>query len=157
MKIFASKPTRQDIFISVIIFLCGILFYIGMSKFRGIGKGQGQVQTKEITQQIKPIKEKSVVSWVTLYHPTKKECGNNKNITFSGEKGNIGGCAVSQKMLDYYCNIGDTIVIDSGTFKGRYKVNDKAGSKGLLIDIWRPIGDTLKDCYKTKVIVKTRR
>ena len=38
MKIFASKPTRQDVFISIIIFLCGILFYIGMSKFRGVGK-----------------------------------------------------------------------------------------------------------------------
>ena len=57
-------------------------------------------------------------------------------------------------MLDYYCNIGDTIVIDSGTFKGCYKVNDKAGSKGLLIDIWRPIGDSLKGCYKTKIKIK---
>jgi hypothetical protein len=38
MKIFASKPTKQDIFISIIIFLFGILFYIGMSKFRGVGK-----------------------------------------------------------------------------------------------------------------------
>ena len=38
MKIFSSKPTRQDVFISIIIFLCGILFYIGMSKFRGVGK-----------------------------------------------------------------------------------------------------------------------
>ena len=154
MKIFASKPTKQDIFISIIIFLCGILFYIGMSKFRGIGKDQTKEITQEIKPKIKPIKEKSVVSWVTLYHPTKKECGNNKNITFSGEKGNIGGCAVSQKMLDYYCNIGDTIVIDSGTFKGRYKVNDKAGSKCLLIDIWRPIGDSLKGCYKTKIKIK---
>ena len=68
MKIFASKPTKQDIFISMMIFLFGILFYIGMSKFRGVGKDK----TKEITQQIKPIKEKSVVSLVTLYHPTKK-------------------------------------------------------------------------------------
>lgn len=38
MKIFASKPTKQDIFISIIIFLFGILFYIGMSKFRSVGK-----------------------------------------------------------------------------------------------------------------------
>lgn len=38
MKIFSSKPTKQDIFISIIIFLCGISFYIGMSKFRGVGK-----------------------------------------------------------------------------------------------------------------------
>ena len=69
MKIFATKPTKQDTFIAIIIFLCGILFYIGMSKFRGIGKGQTKEITQEITQQIKPIKEKSVVSWVTLYHP----------------------------------------------------------------------------------------
>lgn len=153
MKIFSTKPTKQDTFIAIIIFLCGILFAIGISKFKGVG---GKCQTKEITQEIKPIKERSVVSWVTLYHPTAEQCGNNKNITFSGEKGSIGGCAVSQKMLDYYCNIGDTIVIDSGCFKGRYKVNDKAGSNGLLIDIWRPIGDSLKDCYKTKVIIKNK-
>ena len=38
MKIFASKPTKQDIFISVIIFLCGILFCFGISKFKGVGK-----------------------------------------------------------------------------------------------------------------------
>ena len=127
-----------------------VLFVIMTRKYIELRKSQ----TKEITQQIKPIKEKSVVSWVTLYHPTAEQCGNNKNITFSGERGSIGNCAVSQKMLDYYCNIGDTIVIDSGVFKGRYKVNDKAGSNGLLIDIWRPIGDTLKGCYKTKIKIK---
>ena len=143
----------QKTLFRILICIFFILFVITVRKYIELRKSQ----TKEITQQIKPIKEKSVVSWVTLYHPTAEQCGNNKNITFSGEKGNIGGCAVSQKMLDYYCNIGDTIVIDSGTFKGRYIVNDKAGSKGLLIDIWRPIGDSLKGCYKTKVIVKTRR
>ena len=82
MKIFATKPTKQDVFIAMIIFLCGVLFYIGMSKFKGVGKDK----TKEITQEIKPIKERSVVSWVALYHPTAEQCGNNKNITFSGEK-----------------------------------------------------------------------
>ena len=140
----------QKTLFRILICIFFVLFVIMVRKYIELRKSQ----TKEITQQIKPIKEKSVVSWVTLYHPTAEQCGNNKNITFSGEKGNIGGCAVSQKMLDYYCNIGDTIVIDSGTFKGRYKVNDKAGSKGLLIDIWRPIGDTLKDCYKTKIKIK---
>ena len=143
----------QKTLFRILICIFFILFVITARKYIELRKSQ----TKEITQQIKPIKEISVVSWVTLYHPTAEQCGNNKNITFSGERGSIGGCAVSQKMLDYYCNIGDTIVIDSGTFKGRYIVNDKAGSKGLLIDIWRPIGDSLKGCYKTKVIVKTRR
>ena len=140
----------QKTLFRILICIFFILFVITVRKYIELRKSQ----TKEITQQIKPIKEKSVVSWVTLYHPTAEQCGNNKNITFSGEKGNIGGCAVSQKMLDYYCNIGDTIVIDSGTFKGRYIVNDKAGSKGLLIDIWRPIGDSLKGCYKTKIKIK---
>ena len=140
----------QKTLFRILICIFFVLFVITARKYIELRKSQ----TKEITQQIKPIKEKSVVSWVTLYHPTAEQCGNNKNITFSGERGNIGGCAVSQKMLDYYCNIGDTIVIDSGCFKGRYKVNDKAGSKGLLIDIWRPIGDTLKDCYKTKIKIK---
>ena len=140
----------QKTLFRILICIFFVLFVIMARKYIELRKSQ----TKEITQQIKPIKEISVVSWVTLYHPTAEQCGNNKNITFSGEKGNNGGCAVSQKMLDYYCNIGDTIVIDSGCFKGRYKINDKAGSKGLLIDIWRPIGDSLKGCYKTKIKIK---
>src|SRR5574343_293149 len=140
----------QKTLFRILICIFFVLFVIIARKYIELRKSQ----TKEITQQIKPIKEISVVSWVTLYHPTAEQCGNNKNITFSGEKGNIGGCAVSQKMLDYYCNIGDTIVIDSGCFKGRYKVNDKAGSNGLLIDIWRPVGDSLKGCYKTKIKIK---
>jgi len=140
----------QKTLFRILICIFFVLFVITARKYIELRKSQ----TKEITQQIKPIKEISVVSWVTLYHPTAEQCGNNKNITFSGEKGHVGGCAVSQKMLDYYCNIGDTIVIDSGTFKGRYVINDKAGSNGLLIDIWRPVGDSLKGCYKTKVIIK---
>ena len=140
----------QKTLFRILICIFFICFVIMARKYIELRKSQ----TKEITQQIKLIKEISVVSWVTLYHPTAEQCGNNKNITFSGEKGSIGNCAVSQKMLDFYCNIGDTIVIDSGCFKGSYKVNDKAGSKGLLIDIWRPIDDSLKDCYKTKIKIK---
>ena len=140
----------QKTLFRILICIFFVLFVITARKYIELRKSQ----TKEITQQKAPIKEISVVSWVTLYHPTKKECGNNRNITFNGEKGYIGGCAVSQKMLDYYCNIGDTIVIDSGVFKGRYVINDKAGSKGYLIDIWRPIGDSLKGCYKTKIKIK---
>ena len=140
----------QKTLFRILICIFFICFVIIARKYIELRKSQ----TKEITQKIKPIKERSVVSWVTLYHPTKKECGNNHNITFNGEKGHVGGCAVSQKMLDYYCNIGDTIVIDSGCFKGRYKINDKAGSKGLLINIWKHKDDRLKDCYKTKVIIK---
>jgi len=144
----------QKTLFRILICIFFILFVITARKYIELRKSQTKEITQEIKPKIKPIKERSVVSWVTLYHPTVEQCGNNKNITFSGEKGNIGGCAVSQKMLDYYCNIGDTIVIDSGCFKGRYKVNDKAGSKGLLIDIWRPVGDSLKGCYKTKIKIK---
>lgn len=140
----------QKTLFRILICIFFVLFVITARKYIELRKSQ----TKEITQQIKPIKEISVVSWVTLYHPTAEQCGNDKNITFSGKKGNIGGCAVSQKLLDYYCNIGDTIVIDSGVFKGRYVINDKAGSKGYLIDIWRPVGDSLKGCYKTKIKIK---
>ena len=140
----------QKTLFRILICIFFVLFVITVRKYIELRKSQ----TKEITQQIKPIKEISVVSWVTLYHHTKKECGNNRNITFNGEKGHVGGCAVSQKLLDYYCNIGDTIVIDSGVFKGRYVINDKACSKGLLIDIWRPVGDSLKGCYKTKIKIK---
>ena len=142
----------QKTLFRILICIFFVLFVITARKYIELRKSQ----TKEITQQIKPIKEISVVSWVTLYHPTKKECGNNRNITFNGEKGHIGGCAVSQKMLDYYCNIGDSIIIDSGTLKGRYVINDKAGSNGLLIDIWRPVGDSLKGCYKTKILIKRK-
>ena len=91
----------QKTLFRILICIFFVLFVIMVRKYIELRKSQ----TKEITQQIKPIKERSVVSWVTLYHPTKKECGNNRNITFSGEKGHVGGCAVSQKLLDYYCNI----------------------------------------------------
>ena len=103
----------QKTLFRILICIFFVLFVIIARKYIELRKSQ----TKEITQQIKPIKERSVVSRVTLYHPTKKECGNNRNITFSGEKGHVGGCAVSQKLLDYYCNIGDTIVIGIVTGK----------------------------------------
>lgn len=136
------------------IFIC-IFFLI----FLYFVKKYVELRNAEIKpiQQPKEVVLDTITSFVTLYHPTAEQCGNDKNITFNGDKGHIGGCAVSQKMLDYYCNIGDSIIIDSGTLKGRYIVNDKAGSKTLLVDIWRPIDDSLKDCYKTKVIIKRKR
>lgn len=150
---------KKQITFRIFICIIFIAFVLLIKKYVELRKAELKNVQKEHPKEIiikkqVTVKYDTLKAWVTLYHPTKKECGNNRNITFNGEKGHVGGCAVSQKMLDYYCNIGDTIVIDSGTFKGRYIVNDKDGSKGLLIDIWRPIGDTLKDCYKTKVIVK---
>lgn len=135
------------------IFIC--IFFIA---FVILIKKYVEIRNAEIKPKIQPKEAiyDTITSYVTLYHPTAEQCGNNKNITFNGDKGHIGGCAVSQKMLDYYCNIGDTIVIDSGTFKGRYIVNDKAGSKTLLVDVWRPIGDSLRGCYKTKILIKRK-
>lgn len=80
-----------------------------------------------------------------------KECGSDKNITNSGLKGQIGMCAVSQKLFDYHINMFDTVCVLYGTLKGKYIVTDKAGSKGKLIDIWKPVGDKTKGCYKTKI------
>jgi hypothetical protein len=135
------------------IFIC--IFFIA---FVILIKKYVEIRNAEIKPKEQPTDNvcDTIISYVTLYHPTAEQCGNNKNITFNGDKGHIGGCAVSQKMLDYYCNIGDSIIIDSGTLKGRYIVNDKAGSKTLLVDVWRPVGDSLKDCYKTKILIKRK-
>lgn len=97
--------------------------------------------------------QKNVFAWVTVYHPNIKECGSDKNITTSGLKGQLGMCAVSQKLFDYNINMFDTVCVLSGSLKGKYIVTDKAGSKGKLIDIWKPIGDKTKGCYKTKITV----
>ena len=95
--------------------------------------------------------QKKVVAWVTIYHPNIKECGSDKNITTSGLTGKIGMCAVSQKLFDYNINMFDTVCVLSGSLKGKYIVTDKAASKGKLIDIWKPLGDNTKGCYKTKI------
>ena len=89
------------------------------------------------------------IAYVTIYHPTLKECGSDKNITASGRPGEIGTCAVSQIMFDYYVNMFDTIEVIEGNLKGKYVVIDKAGSKIKIIDIWRPVDDQVKGCYKT--------
>jgi hypothetical protein len=96
------------------------------------------------------------MAYATIYHPTVKECGWDKNIQASGSTGIIGTCACSQPLFDYNVNYGDTIEVCSGSLQGKYVVTDKAGSKARVIDIWRPVGDTIADCYKTKFrIIKT--
>ena len=143
---------KNQITFRIIICLFFLVFLYFVKKYVELRKEE--IKPKE---QPKERIYDTITSYVTLYHPTKKECGNNRNITFNGEKGHIGGCAVSQKMLDYYCNIGDSIIIDSGILKGRYIVNDKAGSKTLLVDVWRPVVDSLKGCYKTKILIKMQK
>ena len=103
------------------------------------------------------IKCDTITSWITVYHPTIKECNSNKNITSNGEYGYIGSCAASQQMYDYYINYGDTVEVCEGLLKGKYIVNDKAGSKIKLVDIWRPINDCLSQCYESKIIVKKHK
>ena len=100
------------------------------------------------------VKYDTIISWITVYHSNFNECNSDKNITSIGENGYIGSCAASQKMFDYHVNYGDTIEVCEGLLKGKYIVNDKSGSKTKLIDIWRPINDTLSECYKSKIIVK---
>ena len=105
------------------------------------------------SQRVSINYQKKVFAWVTIYHPNLKECGSDKNITTSGLKGQLGMCAVSQKLFDYHVNMFDTVCVLSGSLKGKYIVTDKAASKGKLIDIWKPIGDKTKGCYKTKITV----
>ena len=65
MKIFASKPTKQDIFISVTIFLCGILFSIGILNFIGI--------RKEIALNIELKKNRSDTTFFYLVYDSIKK------------------------------------------------------------------------------------
>lgn len=148
--------------ITLRIFIC--IFFIClcfcMKKFVEIKKEQ-QNKTEQnpnnlqITPTNKPELD-TLTAWVTIYHPTPKECSKSDNITFTGDTGHIGSCAVSQRMLDYYINFYDSIIVPEGNLKGRYVVNDKAGNNIILVDEWRPVGDSIKGCYKTKILIKTK-
>jgi hypothetical protein len=145
------------------IFIClfFIAFVLLMKKYVELRKAETNEIPKEQPKEIiiekqATIKYDTLKAWVTLYHPSVKECGNNRNITFTGQKGHVGGCAVSQRMLDYYCNFFDTIIVPDGILKGKYVINDKDSSRTMLVDVWRPIDDSLKGCYKTKILIKRK-
>jgi hypothetical protein len=87
--------------------------------------------------------------WITFYQSSVLQCGNTKGIGFTGLKCDTTTCAVSQKILDYCADFGDTIVIMSGKYMGKRIINDKAKSSGKLIDCWMPINH-IGDCYKSK-------
>lgn len=92
---------------------------------------------------------------ITFYQPTVKQCGNNKNITYSGEKGTLGSCAVSDIMFKKYCNLYDTIVVISGTFKGEYVILDRSPQRKNHIDIWKPTNYSGKsDSYISEFYIK---
>jgi len=147
-----EKITLNDVVVVIVLLLFG--FAMGLLVTGIITKHR---QPQEV---IRIIKAPVIIRYdtindviVTVYHPTIKECGNNRNITSTGEIGRNGTVAVSQKLLNYYCNFGDSIKILSGILSGTYLVNDRAGAKGLLIDVWRNVGDNTKMCYKSKVII----
>lgn len=148
--------------ITLRIFIC--IFFIClcfcMKKFVEIKKEQqNKTEQNPNNLQIIPTNKPeldTLTAWVTIYHPTQKECEKTDNITFTGDTGHICGCAVSQRMLDYYINFYDSIIVPEGNLKGRYVVNDKAGKNIILVDEWRPVGDSVKGCYKTKIFIKTK-
>ena len=114
-------------------------------------------RTKEV---IKSFKHKKVIVkdsvtvkdvTITLYQPTAKQCGNNKNITANGEHGHIGTCAASLCMFEYNVNMGDTVVILDGSLRGKYRVNDLSNSKLFAIDVWQPCNSKKRDCYSTNI------
>ena len=76
-----------------------------------------EVETVPDTTQIKEVvvDGKALINY---YQPTVKQCGNDRNITYSGKKGTLGSCAVSDIMFKKYCNLYDTIVVVAGKFPG---------------------------------------
>lgn len=116
-------------------------------------------QSKEVERVPYTTEVKQVVidgnALITFYQPTIKQCGNNKNITYSGKKGTLGSCAVSDIMFKKYCNLYDTIVVVAGTFAGEYVVLDRSPQKRNHIDIWKPVDYTGKsDSYVSEFYIK---
>ena len=119
-------------------------------------------QSKEVEVESVPdtTEVKEVVSignaLITFYQPTIKQCGNSRNITYSGEKGTLGTCAVSDIMFKKYCNLYDTIVVMSGIFKGEYIVLDRSPQRKNYIDIWKPVNYRGKsDAYISQFYIKS--
>ena len=88
MKIFASKPTKQDIFISIIIFLFGISFYIGMSKFRGVGK-EHNIKSDTIFIKCDSLTYNDSISLSSLIDELKAREGYRDTIYWSIDHDNI--------------------------------------------------------------------
>ena len=143
---------RFSTFLRIIV----ICFFIAIAIIFG---NNMKKQSKEVESVPDTTEVKEVVSignaLITYYQPTIKQCGNSRNITYSGEKGTLGTCAVSDIMFKKYCNLYDTIVVMSGTFKGEYIVLDRSPQKKLHIDIWKPANYTGKsDSYVSEFYIK---
>ena len=133
-----------------------ICFFITIAAIFSSNLNKKQIQVKNVSDT---TEVKEVVSignaLITFYQPTVKQCGNDKNITYSGEKGTLGTCSVSDIMFKKYCNLYDTIVVISGTFKGEYVILDRSPQKRNHIDIWKPVDYAGKsDAYVSEFYVK---
>ena len=143
---------RFSTFLRIIV----ICFFIAIAIIFG---NNMKKQSKEVESVPDTTEVKEVVSigkaLITYYQPTIKQCGNSRNITYSGKKGSIGSCAVSDIMFKKYCNLYDTIVVMSGTFAGEYVVLDRSPQKRNHIDIWKPANYRGKsDAYISQFYVK---
>ena len=145
---------RFSTFLRIIV----ICFFIAIAIIFG---NNMKKQSKEVEVESVPdtTEVKEVVSignaLITYYQPTIKQCGNSRNITYSGEKGTLGTCAVSDIMFKKYCNLYDTIVVMSGIFKGEYIVLDRSPQRKNHIDIWKPVNYTGKsDSYVSEFYIK---
>ena len=143
---------RFSTFLRIIV----ICFFIAIAIIFG---NNMKKQSKEVESVPDTTEVKEVVSigkaLITFYQPTIKQCGNSRNITYSGEKGSIGSCAVSDIMFKKYCNLYDTIVVMSGTFAGEYVVLDRSPQRKNHIDIWKPVNYRGKsDSYVSEFYIK---
>ena len=154
MEINKKGFTKRKLSYGVILFRTLFILLIGIVICLLVELYKDKKECVKTPKNEPKVKCDTITSWITVYHPTIKECNSNKNITSNGERGYIGSCAASQKMFDYFINYGDTVEVCEGLLKGKYIVNDKAGSKIKLVDIWRPINDSLSQCYESKIIVK---
>jgi len=141
--------TRYAFFMGLILLVSAITILLVIKHYKA--------EIKKEVVMVHPLtveKCDSIKSIITLYHSNIKECGSNKNIGYFGDTMKLGYCAASQGMFNKYVNYNDTIIIPSGSLKGEYVVKDHAGSKGMLIDVWKPLTDKSSGCYNCKIVVK---
>lgn len=150
-KLITGMRLSTFIIIMVIFFFLFIAVIFSSSlKIKSKEKVEIKTDTTEVKQVISIGN-----ALITFYQPTIKQCGNNRNITYSGKKGTLGSCAVSDIMFKKYCNLYDTIVVISGTFKGEYVILDRSPQRKNHIDIWKPANYAGKsDAYVSEFYIK---
>ena len=119
----------------ILFFLVVTILFIKAFKVKQ--KEEIIIDQKPPTIQKSPALE--INAFITYYQPTTAQCGNDKNITFSGEIGRLGSCAVSDIMFYKYVNLYDTIEVLEGIFAGKYVVLDRSAQKRANVDVWKPV------------------